>query len=84
MRHPMTPLFIAVGLLALALATFFPMWQQINAHSIALHPNGYQINERREYPFAVTGAGFAVMSGLCFLAAAVVNRRPPRPNEALD
>ena len=73
MRHPLTPLFILVGLLALALAIGFPMWQQINAYSVALQPNGYQINERREYPFAVSGAGFAVMSGLCFLAAAVVN-----------
>ena len=78
MRHPLTPMVVAVGLVALALATFLPMWQQINAYSIALHPNGYQVNERREYPFAVTGAGFAVMSGLCFLSAAVVNRNPRR------
>ena len=76
MRHPLTSWFSFLGLLALALAAFFPMWQQINKYSHEMHPNGYMIDERREYPFAVTGAGFAVMSGLCFLAAAVVNSRP--------
>jgi hypothetical protein len=77
-RHPLTSRFFGLGLLGLVLAVGFPLYPQINRHSAAMHPNGYLTDERRTYPFAVTGAGFAVLSGLCFLAAAVVNAGPRR------
>ena len=79
MRHPLTPMFLRTGFLAFALTVGMPMWQQINSYNSGRHPNGHITNDRREYPFAPTGAGLAVMSGLCFLAAAVVNA-PRRPD----
>jgi hypothetical protein len=79
MRHPLTTTFLWLGFLGLVLAVGFPLYPQINRHTSALNPNGWVQDERRTYPFAVTGAGFAVFSGLCFLSAALVNshRRPP-------
>ena len=78
MRHPLTPWFFTIGLLALALATFMPMWHQTNRYTHPMNPNGWVQDERREYPFAVTGAGFAILSGMCFLSAALVNMNPRR------
>jgi hypothetical protein len=77
MRHPLTARFFGLGLLGLALGAGFPLYPVVNRHSAAMHPNGYIQDERRTYPFAVTGAGFAVCGGLCFLAAALVNVGPP-------
>ncbi len=74
----MRGLFLVIGLIGLVLAVAFPLYPQANRHTTG-QPNSFLQDERRTYPFAVTGAGFAVFSGLCFLSAALVNnnRRPP-------
>ena len=73
MTHAFTPTFVRTGIFSLLLAVGFPLYAQVNRYTHPLNPNGYATDERREYPFAVTGAGFAVLSGLCFLSAALVN-----------
>jgi hypothetical protein len=74
----MRGVFLVFGIIGLILAVAFPVYPQYNRHTIGV-PNSYLQDVRKTYPFAVTGAGFAVFSGLCFLSAALVNdnRRPP-------
>jgi hypothetical protein len=80
MRHPLTTMFQLLGFVGLILAIAFPMYVQVNRHTHPMQPNGWVQDERKTYPFAVTGAGF---SGLCFLSAALVNinrQSPDRPD----
>jgi hypothetical protein len=79
MRHRLTPLLLVLGFAGLLLAVGMPCYQQVNKHTSGLHPDGWIQDERRTHPFAVTGAGFAVFSGLCFLSATIAsnNRRAP-------
>ena len=74
----MRGLFVVLGIIGLVLAVAFPLFPQYNRYTTGV-PNSNITDERKSYPFAVTGAGFAVFSGLCFLSAALVNnnRRPP-------
>jgi hypothetical protein len=75
---PLRGLFLVVGMIGLVLAVAFPWFPERNRYTTGV-PNSYLQDERTTYPFAVTGAGFAVFSGLCFLSAALVNnhRQPP-------
>jgi hypothetical protein len=48
---------------------------EVNRVSIPLQGGGYVTNQHTVYPLAVTGAAFAVLSGLCLLSIALLHVR---------
>jgi len=79
MRNALTTLFLIMGFIGLFVAVGMSCYSQMDKHTHPMQPNGWVQDERRTFPLAVTGAGLAVFSGLCFLSAAVVNsQRHPR------
>jgi hypothetical protein len=69
----MTRTFQILGYIGLIFAVAFPLYSQADKYTHPMQPSGWVQDERKSYPFVVTGAGFAVFGGLCFLSAAVVN-----------
>jgi heme/copper-type cytochrome/quinol oxidase subunit 1 len=74
MRQGHSSMFLLMGVVGFLIAAVAPLVTETVDYSIALHPNGYTTNHRKEHPFVLTGAAFAVFSGLCFLAAALAGR----------
>ena len=74
MRREGSSPYMLMAVLGFFAAVILPFVTETVNYSIALHPNGYATDHRKEHPFVLTGAAFAVFSGLCFLAAALASR----------
>jgi hypothetical protein len=74
MRREGSSPYMLMAVLGFFAAAILPFVTETVNYTIALHPNGYATDHRKEHPFVLTGAAFAVFSGLSFLAAALASR----------